>query len=180
MAAKRSAITVRPAADGELDAVCALERAAFGGDAEAALVAALARDASAYVPELSLVAVEGEAIVGHVMLTRAHVGGVPAVLLAPLAVAPDRRGRGIGGTLVREGLTRAREMGAALALVLGDPGYYGRFGFVAALPRGIRPPYEIETSEAWMAAELEPGALWAAQGAAALAEAFMDPELWRE
>lgn len=178
--ARRSAITVRPAAPGEIHAVLDLERDAFGGEEEAAIAAALAADPAVFVPELSLVAVDGDRIVGHVLLTRAHVGGVPAVLLAPLAVAPDRQHQGIGGMLVHEGLTRARELGAALALVLGHPGYYPRFGFVAALPRGIEAPHPVDVPEAWMAAELEPGALWAAKGVAHVAAVFDDPAMWRE
>lgn len=179
--AKRSAITVRTAAPEELEAVLAVVREAFGGgDEEAGIVAAIEADPRARVRELSIVAVEGDRIVGHVLFSRAHVGGVPAVLLAPLAVVPDRQNAGVGSLLVSEGLVRAREMGAALALVLGHPGYYPRFGFVPASPHGIEPPYPVDPAEAWMAAELEPGAQWAAKGTAVVADVFADPAMWRE
>lgn len=56
--------------------------------------------------------------------------------LAPLAVLPGRQGWGIGSALVRAALARAKEVGWAAAFVLGDPAYYGRFGFAADAARG--------------------------------------------
>lgn len=173
-------VEVRVAKPADTAAVLDAHRVAFGGDVEAGLVETLMADAAAFVPALSLVAESDGRIVGHVVFTRAHVGGVPAVLLAPLAVIPEAQSSGVGSALVEEGLRRARAEGAALALVLGAPGYYTRFGFAAAGRHGIEPPYPVEPAEAWMAAELEPGALWAARGVATLAAAFMDPALWRE
>lgn len=173
-------IGVRVAEPADTAAVVNTHRAAFGGEVEAGLIETVMADATAFVPALSLVAELDGRIVGHVLFTRAHVGGVPAVLLAPLAVLPEAQRSGVGSALVEEGLKRARAEGAALALVLGDPDYYTRFGFAPAGTQGIEPPYPVEPAEAWMAAELEPGAMRAARGAASLAAAFMDPALWRE
>jgi putative acetyltransferase len=112
--------------------VAALLDAAFAGPAEAALVAAL-RAEGAVVAEL--IAEADGAIAGHVLFSRAAVGGAAVVALAPLAVAAGARRRGLGAALVREGLARCEAAGATAALVLGDPAYYARFGFTPA--RGI-------------------------------------------
>jgi len=176
---KRKSVYVRIAVPQDEDAVFAVEREAFGGTVEAELVAALIAG-DAYIPDLSLVAEHDGSIVGHVLFTRARAGAVDAVLLAPLAVAPDWQGRGVGSALAREGLRRAAEMGFGLALVLGHPGYYPRFGFEPAEPFGIMPPYPVEPSEAWMVVELTPGTLEKAAGTVRVAEALMHEEMWRE
>ncbi len=170
---------VRVATADDADGVVAVERAAFDGYVEAELVEALVAG-EAYVPGLSLVAERADSIVGHVLFTRARAGEIDAVLLAPLAVAPDWQGRGIGRTLVRAGLAHAAELGFGIALVLGHPSYYPRFGFEPAEPLGIMPPYPVEPSEAWMVVELTPGALGDAAGVVRVAEALMHEEMWRE
>ncbi|WP_231748368.1 GNAT family N-acetyltransferase [Burkholderia sp. ABCPW 14] len=82
---------------------------------------------------LGLVAVDDDTIVGHVVISLALIGGKRLDWhgLAPLAVRPDRQNAGVGGALVREGLDRLRLLGAQGCVVLGYPGYYGRFGFAA-------------------------------------------------
>lgn len=175
---------VRAARAPDLPGVLAVEREAFGEDEEAQLVAELLEDPMARIPGLSLVAVAAAGtsdwIVGHVLFTRANVGGVEAALLAPLAVAPEYQGVGVGGALVREGLERAAALGFGIALVLGHPGYYPRFGFEPAEPFGIAPPYPVEPSEAWMVAELRRGAVAGARGIVHVADALMHEEMWRE
>ena len=80
---------------------------------------------------LSLVAVEGIEIIGHVAFSPVRIGAVIECWygLGPVSVRPDRRGRGVGQALIREGLHRLRQMGAAGVVVLGHSTYYGRFGF---------------------------------------------------
>jgi putative acetyltransferase len=154
---------VRPERPEDREAVAAVHRDAFGRGDEAELVEAL-RGSPAFLPELSLVAVEpAEAhVVGHVLFTRVEVrgeGGVhPALALAPVAVLGPWQRRGVGSTLIRDGLDRARALGHALAIVVGHPEYYPRFGFVPAIPHGIRAPFPVR-HEAFMALELTPGAL---------------------
>lgn len=79
---------------------------------------------------LSLVA-ELECIVGHVAFSPVEIDGcdVGWFGLAPVAVLPRLHGNGIGSDLINEGLRYLREMGAAGCVVLGEPGYYARFGF---------------------------------------------------
>jgi putative acetyltransferase len=136
-------IAVRDERPGDEPGVAAVVYAAFERSDEAQLVEALRADAS-WV--LSLVAETTEAdepsrIVGHICFTRAHVDGQPVLALAPLAVQPDLHGRGIGTTLVEAGLAQAREAGETCVIVLGDPAYYGRFGFRPARESGVTGPF---------------------------------------
>lgn len=82
---------------------------------------------------LSLVAAEADRIVGHIAFSPVSVGGNAAGWygLAPVSVLPERQGEGIGSLLVREGISRLQAAGAAGIVLLGEPGYYGRFGFKA-------------------------------------------------
>ena len=82
---------------------------------------------------LGLVAEDGGTIVGHIAFSPVLIDGRPQGWhgLAPLAVRPDRQNHGIGSGLVREGLTRLAALGSNGCVVLGDPNYYGRFGFAA-------------------------------------------------
>ncbi|MEE4301786.1 MAG: hypothetical protein V2J24_20280, partial [Pseudomonadales bacterium] len=73
---------------------------------------------------------------------------------------------------------RLRDAGSALVLVLGDPRYYGRHGFVPVGPAGPQPPYAIEMPEAWQVRELEAGALARAEGMVRCAESLEDPAHW--
>ena len=118
-------------------AIWAVVHAAFGSAGEADLVDRLREDGDAVV---SLVAVEGEAIVGHVLLSRMQAP-FKALGLAPVSVRPDRQRSGVGSALVREGLARARADGWEAVFVLGEAAYYGRFGFDAETARGFASPY---------------------------------------
>lgn len=130
--------TLRPEAPPDAAAIREVTRAAFASaphasGAEARIVDAL-RAAGALT--ISLVAVEGTQVVGHVAISPVRVDGGPAGWfgLGPLSVAPERQRRGIGAARVRDALDRLRTMGAAGCVVLGDPAYYGRFGFGPAAP----------------------------------------------
>lgn len=108
----------------------AFANAPYSGGNEARIVEAL-RDADAMT--LSLVAEEGDRIVGHIAFSPVQIDGRPVDWygLGPVSVAPDRQGQGIGGALIREGLDGLRRIGARGCVLLGDPAYYGRFGFVS-------------------------------------------------
>lgn len=116
-----------------------LYRAAFPEEDLVALVLALLR-----VPEVrTLVAGHGEA---HAALSPCRIvpAGEMAWLLGPVAVAPARQGRGIGRRLMEAALGAV----PGPVLVLGDPAFYGRFGFAAEA--GVAPPYPLP--EAWAGA----------------------------
>ncbi len=90
---------------------------------------------------LSLVAVEdGDELVGYVAFSPVKIDGRHDGWfgMGPVAVWPEQQRGGVGSKLVRAGLERLREMGARGVVVLGDPAYYGRFGFRAR--DGLRYP----------------------------------------
>jgi predicted N-acetyltransferase YhbS len=112
---------------------------------------------------LSLVARDGEAVVGTVRLWHVDAGGVPALMLGPLAVADSHRSLGLGAQLMREALWRAAERGHTAIVLIGDEPYYRRFGFEAGLTSRLDWPGEVDRAR-FLAFEIEPGALRAAKG----------------
>lgn len=128
---------LRDATETDHAAVRALVVAAFDTPAEADLIERL-RPAGDVVIER--VAVEGEAVIGHAILSR-MTGPVRALGLAPLAVAPAARRRGVAAALVTDMLGSARRDGWRMVFVLGDPAYYRRFGFSAATAAPFESPY---------------------------------------
>lgn len=124
---------IREERAGDADAIAALVTAAFAtaehrSGTEALIVARL-READALA--LSLVAEEDGVIVGHAAFSPVAIDGQDRgwLGLGPVSVAPGRQRCGIGAALVRAGLER---LGAAAGcVVLGDPAYYARFGFIA-------------------------------------------------
>lgn len=139
------ALEFRDEQPGDSEPLAGLHRAAFGshGEKVAALVAAL----RAAVPECdlrSVVALDRNEYVGHVMVTRCWIDAerelVRARLLSPLAVAPRRQRAGIGRALVTRALERAAAEDAPALFLEGDPAYYGRLGFDPADRHGFRRP----------------------------------------
>jgi len=129
-----------------------LVTAAFGRRAEAELVDKL-RDTEGFVPQLSLVADNSGVILGHVMFTRVTLESDPpakVLALAPVSVYPAYQKRGIGSALIRSGLAIADERGESLVVVLGQPEYYPRFGFVPASSLGILSPWPDIPDDAFM------------------------------
>ncbi|HSP00383.1 MAG TPA: N-acetyltransferase [Thioalkalivibrio sp.] len=174
---------IQEALAADLEDVLAVERAAFGAEVEAGLVRELLADPTA-VPTLSLLARDKGCAVGHVLFTAASMEdaslAVTAMILAPLAVVPEAQGRGIGGALIREGLTLLAKRGVDLVFVLGHPGYYTRHGFEPAIPLGLAAPYPIEPQAAWMVQALRPSLLGAVRGRLLCAHSLDRPEYWRE
>ncbi len=174
---------ISEASAAELDEVLSVEREAFGEDDEADLVRNLLNDPSAR-PLLSLVAQDGDRIVGHILFTAARLEGasrdVSVAILAPLAVVPEAQRRGIGGNLIEHGINRLGESGVELVFVLGHPEYYPRHGFEPASRLGLAAPYPISLEDAWMVRALRPGVIGAVQGAIVCADAMSKPEYWRE
>ncbi len=106
---------------------------------------------------------EGD-IVAAVRFTEITIGGKPgALLLGPLAVAPQFAGQGYGRQLVGEGIEAARAAGRSLVLLVGDLPYYARFGFQHVPPGQITLPGPVDPARL-LAVELEDGALARARG----------------
>ncbi len=105
---------------------------------------------------LSLVGIADIALVGHIIFTTCGIVGRTdkVSLLGPLAVAPDWQQQGVGSALVRSGLRRLKNAGIGQIYVLGDPAYYGRFGFEPN--DSVTPPYSLpkEWHGAWQSLTL--------------------------
>jgi putative acetyltransferase len=153
-------MNIRPEAPSDDVAEGDINIAAFGRDAEAR-------------PLVSLVAEEEKTLVGHIMFSPMSLQGFTGLMmgLAPMAVTPARQRRGIRSALVRAGIDRGREIGAAAVVVLGHPGFYPRFGFLPAARFGLTCEYDVP-AEAFMAIELEPNGLRGAAGTVSYHPAF--------
>ena len=130
-------IEVRDELPQDRKAIYDVVSAAFGQSAEADLVDQL-RDCGDCV--IALVAEEDHLIVGHVLLSR-MTAPFRALALAPVSVAPTRQGSGIGSTLIRTAIDRARGEEWEAIFVLGEPKYYERFGFDQQAGAGFTSPY---------------------------------------
>ena len=141
---------------------------AFGRSEEGAVVDRL-RDVCEGL--VSLVALDGGQVVGHVLFSPAWIetgGGreVPGMGLAPLAVLPECQRQGIGTELTRAGLAAIRQTLCSFVVVLGHPTYYPRFGFEPASRRGIHCKWVVPDG-AFMVLVLDEQAM---RGVAGLAE----------
>jgi len=140
--------------------VATLHDAAFGSGeapptAERLLVDELRRDADV-MPALTLVAVLDGVLVGHVMCSRGHVGEQPHVALGPIGVLPRCQRRGVGSALMHAALGAADALDEQGVFLLGDPGYYTRFGFEPGVAVGVTPPepawgehFQVRRLTAW-------------------------------
>jgi len=155
--------------------VWAVLEAAFGRPDEAKLVARLRQEVR---PCASLVAESAGRVIGHVFFSPVTIEGTRPDLpaaggLAPVGVLPDEQGRGAGGALIRAGIEASRALGWQLLFVLGNPVYYGRFGFALAAPHGLH--YESHAFDAaFQVQELAPGALAGVTGFVRYPAAFAE------
>ena len=101
------------------------------------------RGSEAFIPELSLVAVLNNEVGGYILFTKLEVGKTTQLALAPLAVAPGFQKQGIGSILVKTGHKKASEMGFEYSILLGDPGYYSRFGYRPSDEFNIKCPFDV-------------------------------------
>ncbi|MGE6444578.1 GNAT family N-acetyltransferase [Pseudomonas bubulae] len=128
-------MTIRNEQPQDIEAINRLTEAAFRNEeysshTEHFIVNALRRTGQL---SISLVAAEHDEILGHVAISPVSISsGVTGWYgLGPISVRPDRQGKGIGSALMKAALQQLRQQGAAGCVVLGDPAYYGRFGFKA-------------------------------------------------
>ena len=82
---------------------------------------------------ISLVADAEGTVIGHVAVSPVSISDFASGWfgLGPISVVPEHQGRGVGSRLMQEALRTLREQGAAGCVLLGEPGYYSRFGFRA-------------------------------------------------
>ena len=146
---------------------------AFGSPGEAELVDMLR---AANKVAVSLVAQRDDQVVGHILFSPITVANAPGscrgVGLAPMSVLPEFQNTGIGSRLVREGLVACRQAGYEVVVVLGHINYYPRFGFARAKDFGL--DNEYEAVDAFMALELNKGALKEISGLVKFAPEFQE------
>jgi putative acetyltransferase len=156
--------TIRREQRGDEDAIARVNNAAFGQPAESRIVDAIRR---ARHPTISLVALAGDRVVGHILFTpmAPPPSRSPLTLfgLGPMSVLPEWQRRGIGSGLVRAGLQECSAAGCQAVVVIGHPAFYPRFGFRQASGYGLRAEFTVP-GEAFMVAELVPGALAGLEG----------------
>lgn len=169
-------MTVRETAPGETARLLALYPHAFPEEELRPLVSALL---SLEDGVLSLGGFEGEEAVAHVLFTLCGTGQDTrtGALLGPLGVTPRLQRKGWGSHLVRAGLARLAEQGVRQVFVLGDPVYYGRFGFRPEREVSAPCPLPADWAEAWQSLPLA-GRGPLAPGRLGVPAPWMDPALW--
>ena len=150
---------IRKEKNSDIEKIWEVNAEAFETEAEANLVNAL-RDSG--IPYISLVAEEGEEIVGHIFFTPVELigdnSGLKLVGLAPMAVVAKLQKKGIGSRLIQIDLEYCLAQGYGAVVVLGHAEYYPRFGFLPSVKFGIKSEYEVP-DEAFMVLELTENSL---------------------
>ncbi|MFS0788162.1 N-acetyltransferase [Shouchella sp. 1P09AA] len=130
-------------------------------DQQEHVLVAKIRKSDAFIPQLSLVALDKE-IVGHILLSHITIvneeNAVDSLALAPVSVTPSYQSKGIGSQLIRTALQQAKDLGYESVIVLGHDAYYPKFGFKRASAFNIKAPFDVP-DDAFMALELTPHAL---------------------
>ena len=165
-----SSLTIRTETAADPSAIHNLHTRAFGGPQEAELVDQLRAEGFC---SLSLVAEKAGELVGHILFSPLQITtgskSFRALALAPVAVLPEHQRSGIGSALILAGLDLAKQNGERIVIVLGEPAYYGRFGFRADLASPLSSPY---AGEYFMALELVSGSLAGVRGEVVFAGPF--------
>lgn len=169
---------IRSSAAHDVVALQTLYDAAFPTEDLVPLVSALLDCAD---ETLSLVAIDGTDVIGHIVLTFGMLEEAPqdhrVALLGPLCVSPARQLQGLGSMLIHAGLERLRDAGVSRVMVLGDPAYYDRFGFQREA--AVIPPYAVPEAwrDAWQSLSLDTDAAEVA-GRLVLPAPWLRRELW--
>lgn len=160
-------VHIRAEKKAESGTIYQLVALAFGQEDESRLIDLLRQDES-FIPALSLVAIDRDTIIGHILFTQVNIVDQAgqshvSLALAPMAVLPNMQRKGIGGQLIRRGLEVAKELGYSSVIVLGHKDYYPKFGFEPAERWNIQTHYEVP-SDYFMGLALVPGGLEGVSG----------------
>ncbi|VEF47566.1 N-acetyltransferase GCN5 [Bacillus freudenreichii] len=136
------------------------------------------RKSDAFIPELSLVAIDKDKeIVGYILLSKVTIvkddKTVDSLALAPVSVTPEHQKRGIGSQLIHAALKRAKEIGYHSVIVLGHSDYYPKFGFKQARLWNIQAPFDVP-DDVFMALELTENSLENVEGVVHYSNAFLE------
>jgi putative acetyltransferase len=172
-------ITIRPEKPEDFDTIYEINRRAFNGEIEARLVDKI-RKSDNFIPELSLVALKDNKVVGHILFSKVKIKSEDrekiVLTLAPMAVLPEFQNQGIGHLLVNRGLEISRGLGYYIVVLVGHPDYYPRFGFTPARAKGLEISFKVPIpDEAFMVCELEKNVLEGIKGIVEL-----PPYFWEE
>lgn len=169
---------LRPSDESDYDKIFALYVRAFPDEDLVPLVKSLLQLGDDVV---SLVMQQNDEILGHVCLSRCSVepAGHFVFLFGPLCVVPEAQRKGIGSQLIKHALEEADRAKAEQVLVLGDPNYYGRFGFLQNSP--VSTPFQLPEAwkPAWQYLNLKTGETNLA-GKLCVPEPWQKPDLWTE
>ena len=159
----------------DIEKISVVNADAFTTDVEANLVNTL-RDSGC--PLVSMVAEEGDQIVGHILFTPVELSDdgsdaqeLKLMGLAPMAVSSDCQKKGVGSQLVKAGLEHCNTLGVDAVVVLGHPDYYPRFGFAPSVEFGVKTELEVP-EDVFMVLELRKGCLDGKSGTIKFHEAF--------
>ena len=154
-------LNIRGETKNDYENITCVNDLAFGQRNEAKLVELL-RQNTKFIQELSIVAIHGQQIAGHILFFPVNIIHETIIYeslsLGPMSVIPEFQKQGIGGKLIIHGLNVARELGFKSVIVLGHSNYYPKFGFKKASYWEIRCPFEVP-DEVFMAIELKEGGL---------------------
>jgi putative acetyltransferase len=156
-------VLIRPERPADIARIRIVNLRAFETSVEADIVEALRDHVQ---PLVSLVAEDGEGIVGHVLFSPVSLSNHHALRimgLGPMAVVPERQRQGVGTALVDAGLEQCRRLGVDALVVLGHADYYPRFGFTRASHFGIRCEFDVPDAY-FMVRELNEGSLAGTSG----------------
>ena len=153
------------------------------GAEEGALIGGLAREMLSEVPDTDLhvfTAWDVDTLVGAIIFSRLQARNDPrrVFLLAPVAVAPDQQGRGVGQSLLRYGLSEMRRLGADVAVTYGDPAYYHKVGFRPVTTETVPAPRALQMPQGWLAQSLTDAPLAPIKGPVHCVGAIDDPVYW--
>lgn len=178
-------IQIRAANSEDLSAILKINDLSFGQEEEGLLVKDLLSDNTAE-PIVSLIVLEKDHPVGHILFTRVHLNGNPQSplmhILAPMSVLPGNQGKGIGQKLIQRGFEILTEMGSKAVLVLGHFDYYPKAGFIQdARALGLEAPYPIpeEYKNGWMVKYLHTE-IEKPRGKVICADKLMEERYWVE
>jgi predicted N-acetyltransferase YhbS len=143
--ASEPAWTIRPEKPEDAPLVERLNQITFGPGRFAKSAYRL-REGVSQVAELAFVAIEKGELRGSVRFWPIMIGSQPVLMLGPLAVRSDQRGRGIGVALMERALEEARLRGHEIVILIGDEPYYARVGFAKLPPGRIRFPGPVDPS----------------------------------
>jgi putative acetyltransferase len=152
------------------------------GRREGKLVGALASDLASHIDDEERIcfgAFDSGLLIGAIFFTRLRFSDpIPVYMLAPVAVATERQGEGIGKALIEHGLNALKVQSVSVAVTYGDPAFYAKVGFRALSEDVLKAPLELSMPFGWLGQSLKGGPVPSISGRPVCVEEFNDPAYW--